>query len=95
MKDLQVGTTIKFNNWNDELMVGDIVSFDNGTYKVSVNNRNLNVSPSEIIEVVNKQVFEPVYVEPIQEPIEEQRQIVKDYIIQKPKIEEPIEEPIE
>ena len=45
--------------------------------------------------MVNKQVFEPVYVEPIQEPIEEQRQIVKDYIIQKPKIEEPIEEPIE
>jgi hypothetical protein len=73
MKDLQVGKTIKFKNWNDDLVVGDIVSLENENYIVSVNNRNYNISKDDIIEVVDKNIFEPVYVEPIVEPIVEKK----------------------
>lgn len=74
MKDLQVGKTIKFKNWNDDLVVGDIVSLENENYIVSVNNRNYNISKDDIIEVVDKNIFEPIYIEPIiEEPIIEEK----------------------
>jgi hypothetical protein len=80
MKDLQVGKTIKFKNWNDDLVVGDIVSLENENYIVSVNNRNYNISKDDIIEVVDKNIFEPIYIEPI----------IEEPIIEEPIIEEKI-----
>lgn len=74
-RNLEIGTTIKFKSWNDDLMVGVIEELDNGIYKVSVNNQSIkfNVEPDDVLEVINKAKFEPIYEEPIiEEPIIEE-----------------------
>jgi hypothetical protein len=73
--NLEIGTTIKFKSWNDDLMVGVIEELDNGIYKVSVSSQSVkfNVEPNDVLEVINKTKFEPIYVEPIiEEPIIEE-----------------------
>jgi hypothetical protein len=68
MGNLQVGTIIKFKDWKDDLIVGKIDGFEeNEIYKVFVNNHvgQINVHSDEIIEVVNTEIFQPIYKEPI------------------------------
>jgi len=76
MKDAQIGTTIKFKDWKDDIVVGVIQGFENGKFKVSVNNRvgQYKVPSNDIVEIVDKT---------IEEPLEESRSINKQVIYKK------------
>ena len=77
-RNLQAGTTIKFyNNWSEQLMIGEIVSEKNSGYKVAIKSRVANeifVEANDIVDVIDKTrnfqpIEEEIIVEEVKEPV--------------------------
>jgi hypothetical protein len=60
-RNLEAGTTIKFyNSWTEQHMIGEIISVQNGGYKVAIKSRVANeifVEYNDIINVINDTIF--------------------------------------
>ena len=60
-RNLEAGTKIKFyNSWTEQHMIGEIISVQNGGYKVAIKSRVANeifVEYNDIINVINDTIF--------------------------------------
>jgi len=73
-RNLEAGTKIKFyNSWTEQHMIGEIISVQNGGYKVAIKSRVANeifVEYNDIINVINETIFvEEIEVVEIKEPV--------------------------
>ena len=96
MNDLKKGTLIKFKSWDGYFNVGVIEEFNNGKYKVHLDNSRVSilyVEPSDIVNVIEKDANinftgtdETILIE---EPVKlEEGDIVEEVVIEEtPKVE--------
>jgi hypothetical protein len=96
MNDLKKGTLVKFKSWDGYFNVGVIEEFNNGKYKVHLDNSRVSilyVEPSDIVNVIEKDANinftgtdETILIE---EPVKlEEGDIVEEVVIEEtPKVE--------
>jgi hypothetical protein len=86
--NLQVGTTIKFKSWNDELMVGNITENDNNSYIVSINGKisKMRVDATDVVEIINKSKKHVLIKE--EKPNEEEMRLAEEKRIEEERIAE-------
>jgi hypothetical protein len=96
MNNLKQGTLVKFKSWDGYFNAGVIEGFDNGRYKIQLNNSRVSmlyIQPSDIVSVVEKDAnlnfTETDQRNLIEEPVKlEEGDIVEEVVaIEKPKVE--------